>query len=113
MTDEKKPWWKTIFAILGGVLAAIGAFILGRGSHGRGVQRAKRIADDIGDGIDTAAENNRAIESGIDRASERVGESENLVDVTERHNQNALSANQRAQDILDRARSRSKPGTDR
>lgn len=91
--------FKKIIYWLGIIAAAIGAFILGRGINRGGVSRANGIADDIGDGLDRARENNRDVTDGTERA-------EKLVEDTKRNNRDAINSVRRAKDILSKAKAR-------
>jgi hypothetical protein len=98
--------FKKIITWIGIVAAAVLAFILGRGTDRPGVGRADAVADDIGNGIDTARENNNEIKSGIERAEDRAERIEKLIDDTRKNNRDALDSVKRAKNILNSAKSR-------
>jgi hypothetical protein len=98
--------FKKIITWLGVIVAAVCAFILGRSFNRGGVSRADGIADDIGNGLDRAGENNRDLTNGISRVKERTDSIGELVNDADGDNKNAVGAIRRAKEILNNAKAR-------
>ena len=98
--------FKKILIVIGGAFLAVLGFILGRrNSDGRGVRGDNGIVDDLGDGIDRASENNRQL-------GDRIESSQELTADAKKHNRSALDANRNAQELLKRARLKSRDPVD-
>ena len=65
MSDEKRPWWKTVLVFLGGLVTGLVAVILGRK---RFSERTRGGINDVGQCVDEIGES-------VERAEERVGKS--------------------------------------
>lgn len=91
---------KKFFLALGGAALAVLGFLLGRRSNGSGIGRASDLARDARDG-------NQQLGSGLERSediAERIGD---RIESAEGHSANARSANRRAREIIENAKTRS------
>ena len=77
MSEEKKPWWKTVLVFLGGLVTGLIAFVCGRRVSrrtGKGTEQLGQCVDEIGDSVSRAEE----------RVRESVSTSESVAESVER-----------------------------